>query len=273
VRYIQPVLTSRDDCSDFENQDLGGTMNYLDDVIMPSFGPRAIGSKCHFVGADVRSNRLEQPAAHQAVSRSSEVKCLLNHRRKGHRLKAVHSFLLRCELIVAFALTLPVQAWGQADSSKTKVARSFREGRLLHTFGKWEIRKGLVDNTYLLIGESTRDGEGHFWLHCDQNRLITVAVPLVERPGTDLLRSHAITVRADTGLKRTMSLIVFENFVAVAIDYEGGHNGKVAEFFDVLHAAKETLTISYAHRSFDYDVAQLPAAQTRFLELCNRANR
>jgi hypothetical protein len=39
---------------------LGGTMNYLDDVIMPSFGPRAIRSKCHFVGADVRSNWLEQ---------------------------------------------------------------------------------------------------------------------------------------------------------------------------------------------------------------------
>jgi hypothetical protein len=59
VRYIQPVLTSRDDCSDFENQDWG-TMNYLDDVIMPSFGPRAIRSKCHVVGADVRSNWLEQ---------------------------------------------------------------------------------------------------------------------------------------------------------------------------------------------------------------------
>jgi hypothetical protein len=70
-----------------------------------------------------------------------------------------------------------------------------------------------------------------------------------------------------------MSFIVFDNFVAVAIDYEGARNDKVADFLDVLHAAKETVTISYADRSFDYDVAQLPAAQLRFQELCNRSFR
>ena len=52
---------------------------------------------------------------------------------------------------------------------------------------------------------------------------------------------------------------MFENFVAIAIDYEGARNDKVADFLDVLHAAKETVTISYADRSFDYDVAQVLA--------------
>jgi hypothetical protein len=186
-------------------------------------------------------------------------------------------FTRRWLLLTAFALVLLVQAWGQTDRSETTkqvdAVQAFRQGVPVDTFGKWEIRKGLIDHTYLLVGESAPDGEGHFWLHCDQNNLITIAVPLVERPGSDRLRSQGITIRSDTGLKRAMSLIVFENFVAIAIDYEGARNDKVADFLDVLHAAKETVTISYADRSFDYDVAQLPAAQSRFQELCNRAVR
>jgi hypothetical protein len=59
-----------------------------------------------------------------------------------------------------------------------------------------------------------------------------------------------------------MSLIVFESFVAVAIDYEGGHNDKIAGFLEVLRAAKETVTIAYAQRSLDYNVTQLPAARS-----------
>jgi hypothetical protein len=180
-------------------------------------------------------------------------------------------------LVTAFALVLPMKASGQTDMSETTkpvdAVGALRPGVLVDTFGKWEVRKGLIDNTYLLVGESAANGEGHFWLHCDQNNLITVAVPLVERPGSDRLRSHAIIIRADTGLERVMSFIVFDNFVAVAIDYEGARNDKVADFLDVLHAAKETVTISYAGRSFDYDVAQLPAAQSRFQELCNRSVR
>jgi hypothetical protein len=175
--------------------------------------------------------------------------------------------------LVAVALILPLQAWAQADTSK-EPTQYFRQGRLLDAFGKWEIREGLIGNTYLLIGESARDGEGYFWLHCDQNKLITIAVPLLERrEAWDRLRSYAITIRSDTGLKREMSLIVFENFVAVAIDYEGAHNGNVAGFLEVLRAAKETVTIAYAQRNYDYDVAQLPAARARFRELCNRPVR
>jgi hypothetical protein len=185
--------------------------------------------------------------------------------------------LHRWVLLAASALVLPVQVAAQADVAQpAKVERQaadspFRQGVLLGTFGNWEIRKGLIDNTYLLIGESSGDQGGHFWLHCDQNNLITVAVPLAERSGRDRLRSHAITIRSDTGIKRAMSLVVFESFVAVAIDYEGGRNDKVADFLDVLRSAKETVNISYAYASFDYDVTLLPAARARFQELCNRA--
>jgi len=146
----------------------------------------------------------------------------------------------------------------------------FREGVLVDTFGNWQVRKGLVDNTYLLIGESSGGGDGHFWLHCDQNHMMTVAVPLAERNGQERLRSHAVKIRADTGAARDMSLVVFESFVAIAIDYDGGRNDKVADFLTVLRAAKEKVTISYAHKAFEYDVTQLPAAQARFQQLCNR---
>jgi hypothetical protein len=38
--------------------------------------------------------------------------------------------------------------------------------------------------------------------------------------------------------------------VAVAMDYEGGHNDNVSDFVDVLRAAKKTVTISYANKTF-----------------------
>ena len=179
----------------------------------------------------------------------------------------------RWRLAAAISIVLAFHAWAQADAVNAAPrdhqtdATSLRQGVLLDTFGKWEIRKGLIDNTYLLIGESTGDGQGHFWLHCDRNNMITVAVPLAERTGQERLRSHAVTIRSDTGIERDMSLIVFESFVAVAIDHEGGH--KVADFVDVLRAAKETVTISYAYKTYEYDVTHLPAARARFAQLCN----
>ena len=180
----------------------------------------------------------------------------------------------RWGVLTVFAVMLPVSAWaepGATVNTGTDTA-GYRQGVLLDAFGNWQVRRGLVDNTYLLIGESSGDGEGHFWLHCDQNHLMTVAVPLAERNGQERLRSHAVKIRADTGAARDMSLVVFESFVAIAIDYDGGRNDKVADFLNVLRAAKEKVTISYAHKSFDYDVTQLPAAQARFLQLCNRSS-
>jgi hypothetical protein len=176
--------------------------------------------------------------------------------------------------LLVFAMATPAQTWGQADMSKqmeqADAAQTFRQGRLLHTFGNWQIRKGLIANTYLLIGKSARNGESQFWLHCDQHNLITVAVPLMELSGSDRLRSHKITIRSDTGRERELSLVVFENFVAVAVDYEGGGNNKVADFLDVLRASSQTVTLSYGDKSFEYDVDGLRAAQARFRELCPR---
>ncbi len=175
-------------------------------------------------------------------------------------------------LSIAIVSLLSVVVAARGDTPVTPAAHQaepFRQGVLMDTFGQWEIRKGLIDHTFLLIGASKGDGEGHFWLHCDQNNLITVAVPLVERPRRDRVRSHAVTIHADTGLTRAMSLVVFEDFVAVAIDFNGGRNDKVADFLDVLRSAKETVTISYSDHNFEYDVTQLPAAQVRFRELCS----
>jgi hypothetical protein len=87
------------------------------------------------------------------------------------------------------------------------------------------------------------------------------------------LRSRTIIIRSDTGVERALSLVVFENFVAVAVDYEGGGNNKVADFLDVLRASNDTVTISYGEKSFEYDVERLPTARARFQELCRRAPR
>jgi hypothetical protein len=180
-------------------------------------------------------------------------------------------------LLIALALAIPAQTWAQADTSKRaeqpEAAQAFTQGNLLDTFGKWEIRTGLGGNSYLLIGKSAGDGESQFWIHCDERNLITVAVPLMELSGSDRLRSHKITIRSDTGLEREFSLVVFENFVAVAADYQGGGNNKVIEFLDVLRASRKTVSISYGEKSFEYDVDGLPAARARFQELCRRAVR
>jgi hypothetical protein len=37
-------------------------------------------------------------------------------------------------------------------------------------------------------------------------------------------------------------------------------------------ARKETVTISYANKTFEYDVTQLPTAEARFLQLCNQTS-
>jgi hypothetical protein len=186
-------------------------------------------------------------------------------------------FAVTHRLLIAIGFAIPVQTWAEADTSKrmeqVEAAQAFRQGRLLDTFGTWEIREGLVASTYLLIGKSASDGESQFWLHCDQHNLVTIAVPVMELSGSERLRSRTIIIRSDTGLERTLSLVVFENFVAVAVDYGGGGNNKVVDFLDVLQASNDTVTISYGEKSFEYDVQRLPAARARFEELCGRAPR
>ena len=61
------------------------------------------------------------------------------------------SFALRWLLVTAFALVLQVHAWGQTDRSEitnqVDTVQAFRQGILVDTFGKWEIRTGLIDHT------------------------------------------------------------------------------------------------------------------------------
>jgi hypothetical protein len=154
-----------------------------------------------------------------------------------------------------------------AAGSPTATARD--EGSEVTAFDNWEVRQGLVDNSYMLIGRS-RERDGHFWLNCDASGLVNIAVPLVERTGRDRLRSFPVTVWSDEHKPHELSLVVFENFVAIAIDYHGGRNDKVETFLDALQTAKQTFAISYDNRVFLFDVGKLPAARARFLQLCGR---
>jgi len=138
----------------------------------------------------------------------------------------------------------------------------------VNSFDNWEIRSGLAEHSYMLIGQS-RARDGQFWLNCDSNGLVTVAVPLVERNGRDRLRSFPVTVWSDGHERHELSLVVFENFVAIAIDYEGARNDKLETFLDALQTAKQTFAISYNDRVFEFDVTKLPAARARFAQLCS----
>jgi len=150
-----------------------------------------------------------------------------------------------------------------------RVAPPGEQALRVAAFDNWEVRKGLFDNSYLLIGRS-REQDGYFWLNCDPNGFVNVAVPINEKTGLERLRSFPITIWSDGHGRHELSLIVFENFVAVALDYEGGRNDKLATFLDVLQTSKQTFTISYGGRIFDFDTAKLPTAQTRFTELCRQ---
>jgi hypothetical protein len=148
------------------------------------------------------------------------------------------------------------------------IAPSTQESEQSIAFDNWEIRHGLLDHSYMLIGRS-REGDGHFWLHCDSNGFINIAVPLVERNGRDRLRSFPVTVWSDEQKRHELSLVVFENFVALAIAYQGGRNEKLETFLDVLQTARRTFAIAYDSRVFQFDVSKLPEARARFMQLCN----
>jgi hypothetical protein len=136
-------------------------------------------------------------------------------------------------------------------------------------FDNWEVRQGLLDHSYMLIGRS-REGDGHFWLNCDSNGYVNIAVPLVERSGRDRLRSFPVTVWSDEQKRHELSLVVFENFVALAIAYQDGRNDKLETFLDVLQTARRTFVIAYDNRVFQFDVSKLPEARARFTQLCSR---
>ena len=87
-------------------------------------------------------------------------------------------------------------AAADALAADPQITLARNEAPQVISFDNWEIRKGLVEHSYMLVGQS-RAREGQFWLNCDSNGLVNVAVPLVERNGRDRLRSFPVTVWSD----------------------------------------------------------------------------
>jgi hypothetical protein len=137
----------------------------------------------------------------------------------------------------------------------------------LGSFENWEINQGLHEHSYLLIAQS-RDHDGRFWLSCDSNGSFNVAIPVENKDGRDRLRSFTVNISSDGRNRHELNLVVFENFIAVALDYEGGRSGKLATFMETLRTSEQTFTISYGDRVFEFDTAKFPAAQVRFAQLC-----
>jgi hypothetical protein len=172
-------------------------------------------------------------------------------------------------LRASIALLAVAMAGAAATTTDSRGAPPDDEAFQVASFDNWEIQPGRISNSYLLIGRS-RAQNGQFWLNCDPNGFVNVAVPLNEMNGRDRLRSFPVTIWSDGRNRHELSLLVFENFVAVAIDYQGGRNDKLATFLDVLRTAKQTFAMSYGGRVFEFDVGKLPLAQARFMQLCGR---
>jgi hypothetical protein len=153
-----------------------------------------------------------------------------------------------------------------------RVVPSTPEAQQPIAFENWEVRQGLLDQSYMLIGRS-QQGDGYFWLNCDSNGFVNVAVPLIERNGRDRLRSFSVTVWSDEQKGHELSLVVFENFVALAIGYQGGRNDNLETFLDVLQTARRTFAIAYDSRVFQFDVSKLPQAHAQFMHLCGGRQR
>src|SRR5262245_7554657 len=161
---------------------------------------------------------------------------------------------------------LAVAVMGSTARAEPQVAPPGHAAVQVISFDNWEVRRGRIGDSYLLIGRS-REQDGQFWLNCDSNGLINIAVPLGEENKRDRLRSFPVTIWSDGRSRHELNLLVFQGFVAVALDHAGG-NDKLATFLDVLQAAKQTFAISYDGHIFEFDVAKLPVAQARFMMLC-----
>jgi len=166
----------------------------------------------------------------------------------------------------AIAGILALEIGGTAAKADPQITRAEANSEVV-SFDNWQIRQGLIDHSYLLIAES-RGHTGRFWLSCDSSGSLNVAVPLNGKYGRDRLRSFPVTIWSDQRKREELNFLVFENFVAVAMDYDGGQNPKLEAFLNALQTAKQTFTISYDNSVFEFDVGGLPAAHARFRELC-----
>ncbi len=190
-------------------------------------------------------------------------------------------------LVIAVAAAMPLQAQAQglsaADSAHdgdvsvppgTAQHAVRADGRPIGTYDNWAIRQLQDDRTYILVGQATGKQRGHLWLHCNQQGLLTVAVPMLDKAKRrEPLRSQLVSVKSDDSSLRELSLMVFESFVAIAMDYDKSRDTRVAAFVDGLGNARDTFALSYDRTTLEFNVRQFPAARTRFFELCARLAR
>ena len=138
----------------------------------------------------------------------------------------------------------------------------------IESFANGDIRYSASASVYFLVVQAT-DESTQFWLQCEKRGPLTVAVAMVgggDRPQ----RSQMVTIQADRGAAKRLSLIVFENFVALATRFEGKADENASVFLDALQSAKKTFTISYAGESHDFEVSQLAGPHERFMKLCKQ---
>ena len=143
--------------------------------------------------------------------------------------------------------------------------------RRIETFVNGDIRYSASASVYFLVVQAT-DESTQFWLQCEKRGPLTIAVAMVgggDRPQ----RSQMVTIQADRGAAKRLSLVVFENFVALATRLDGKPDENASVFLDALRSAKKTFTISYADESHDFEVGHLPGPHERFLQLCKQQAR
>lgn len=140
--------------------------------------------------------------------------------------------------------------------------------RKIETFANGDIRYSAAASVYFLVVQAV-DESTQFWLQCEKRGPLTVAIAMVGT-GDKLQRSQMVSIQADGGAAKRLSLIVFENFVALATRFEGKADENASVFLDALQSAKKTFTIAYAGESHDFEVSNLTGPHDRFLKLCKQ---
>ena len=142
---------------------------------------------------------------------------------------------------------------------------------MLEKFDNWEVRQSPGEKSFFLVGQP-EDHTGQLWLQCQHKKFLTVAVSMSGKAGRQgIEKSQVITLRIDDAAPREFSFLVFESFVALATEVPGASDDRVSGFLEALRDVKNTLELTYDRVSHKFDVAKLPDARTRFLQLCGRS--
>lgn len=168
-------------------------------------------------------------------------------------------------LIALMLLAVPAAVSAQPDG---EMPLGFSNTRRIESFANGDIRHSPASDIYFFVVGAT-DKSGRFWLQCERRGPFTVAIALAGA-GDKPQRSQLVTLRADGGPPRTLDLVVFDNFVAIASRHEGKPTENASIFMQMLEGAQRTFTVSYGGQSHEFDVGGLAAPRKRFLELCRR---